>query len=85
LWSAAWTQDPSRKYPGLWGEPKYFNTSDFESEQNPRKWAHSALKVRKLVEKYEMRVLPGHDNKIIAPDKTAEQGFKFEEVKDLYD
>jgi hypothetical protein len=28
--------------------------------QDPRRWAHSALKVRRLVEKYRMRVLPGH-------------------------
>jgi len=64
-----------------YGDP--FNVSILN--QDPRQWAHSALKVRKMVEKYEMRVLPGHDNKIIVPDKTAEQGFTFGEVSDYYD
>jgi N-acyl homoserine lactone hydrolase len=53
--------------------------------QNPRVWAQSALKVRRLVEKYSMRVLPGHDSRIIAPDKTAEKGFVLEDVRTLYD
>lgn len=53
--------------------------------QDPRRWAHSALKVRRLVEKYEMRVLPGHDNRIIVPDKTSERGFKYDEVASSYD
>jgi N-acyl homoserine lactone hydrolase len=53
--------------------------------QDPRRWAHSALKVRRLVEKYRMRVLPGHDNKIIVPDAASEKGFVLEEVGSSYD
>lgn len=64
-----------------YGNP--FNVSILN--QDPRQWAHSALKVRRLVEKYEMRVLPGHDNKIIVPDKSAEQGFRFGELDELYE
>jgi glyoxylase-like metal-dependent hydrolase (beta-lactamase superfamily II) len=53
--------------------------------QDPRRWAHSALKVRRLVEKYRMRVLPGHDNKIIVPDAASEKGFVLGEVEGLYE
>jgi N-acyl homoserine lactone hydrolase len=53
--------------------------------QDPRRWAQSALKVRRLVEKYDMRVLPGHDSKIIRPDKTSEKGFVLEDVQSSYD
>ena len=53
--------------------------------QDPRRWAHSALKVRRLVEKYQMRVLPGHDNKIIVPASSAEKGFVLENVGSQYD
>lgn len=53
--------------------------------QDPRTWAKSALKVRRIVEKYSMSVLPGHDNKIIVPDKTAEKGFRIEDLKLNYD
>lgn len=51
--------------------------------QDPRNWARSAVKVRRLMEKYRMRVLPGHDNKVIVPDK--EQGFVIEELQNAYD
>lgn len=53
--------------------------------QDPRTWAKSALKVRRMVEKYSMSVLPGHDNKIIVPDKSAEKGFRVDELKLSYD
>jgi N-acyl homoserine lactone hydrolase len=53
--------------------------------QDPRRWAHSALKVRRLVEKYRMRVLPGHDSKIIVPDQTSEKGFVLHDVGSAYD
>ena len=53
--------------------------------QDPRCWAHSALKVRRLVEKYRMRVLPGHDNKIIVPASSTEKGFVLENVGSQYD
>jgi N-acyl homoserine lactone hydrolase len=53
--------------------------------QDPRQWAHSALKVRRLVEKYDMRVLPGHDNKIIRPDKDIEKGFVLDELQASYE
>jgi N-acyl homoserine lactone hydrolase len=64
-----------------YGDPFYSNILNHD----PRKWAQSALKVRRLVEKYSMRVLPGHDSKIIAPDKSSERGYKFEDVKPLYE
>jgi hypothetical protein len=41
--------------------------------------------VRRLVEKYRMRVLPGHDNKIIVAAPDTEKGFRLEEVASLYD
>lgn len=53
--------------------------------QDPRRWAQSALKVRRLVEKYDMRVLPGHDSRIIVPDKASEKGFVLEDVRPSYD
>jgi N-acyl homoserine lactone hydrolase len=53
--------------------------------QDPRRWAQSALKVRRLVEKYRMRVLPGHDSKIIVPAPGTDKGFKLEGVAPLYD
>lgn len=51
--------------------------------QDPKVWAQSAHKVRRLIEQYGMRVLPGHDNRIIAPDKT--QGFVVEELQLTYE
>lgn len=35
--------------------------------QFPEAWARSALKVRRLVERYQMTVLPGHDDRVIVP------------------
>ncbi|SRR5579875_123597 len=51
--------------------------------QDPRRWAHSALKVRRLMERYGMRILPGHDNKVIAPDK--DKGCVIEDLRGSYD
>jgi len=53
--------------------------------QEPRTWAHSAVKVRRMMEKYDMRILPGHDSKIIARDKTQECGFRIEDLRAAYD
>lgn len=53
--------------------------------QDPRQWAHSAMKVRRLVEKYGMRVLPGHDSRIIVGDKGSDTGFRYEDVAALYE
>jgi N-acyl homoserine lactone hydrolase len=53
--------------------------------QDPRRWAHSALKVRRLVEKYRMRVFPGHDSKIIVADPKSEKGFTLDDVGSSYD
>ncbi len=64
-----------------YGDP--FNVSILN--QDPRRWAHSAVKVRRLVEKYSMRVFPGHDNKIIVPDKTNERGFGYADLGSAYD
>jgi N-acyl homoserine lactone hydrolase len=53
--------------------------------QEPRAWARSAVKVRRMMEKYDMRILPGHDSRIIARDKTKELGFRLEDVCSHYD
>jgi N-acyl homoserine lactone hydrolase len=34
---------------------------------NLEQWAHSAQKVRRLVERYGMKILPGHDAQVIEP------------------
>ncbi len=36
--------------------------------QFPEEWAKSAVKVRRMVERYGMTVLPGHDDRVIIPD-----------------
>ena len=36
--------------------------------QFPEEWAKSAVKVRRMVERYGMIVLPGHDDRVIVPD-----------------
>ncbi|MGH7905259.1 MAG: N-acyl homoserine lactonase family protein [Candidatus Binataceae bacterium] len=51
--------------------------------QDPGTWAKSAVKVRRLAGKYAMRVLPGHDNKIIVPEKGP--AFRIEDLKPFYD
>jgi len=37
--------------------------------QDPESWARSALKVRKLAEKHDMLIIPGHDDSVIAHPK----------------
>lgn len=64
---------------GSYGEPFVGNLLN----QNPGVWAQSALKVRRLVEKYGMTVFPGHDSKIIVPD--ADGGHHLEDVRPAYD
>lgn len=32
---------------------------------NQEQWAHSALKIRKLAEKYDMTIIPGHDDYVV--------------------
>lgn len=64
---------------GSYGEPFVGNLLN----QNPGLWAQSALKVRRLVEKYSMTVFPGHDSKIIVPD--ADGGHHLEDVRPDYD
>jgi glyoxylase-like metal-dependent hydrolase (beta-lactamase superfamily II) len=32
---------------------------------NQELWAHSAVKIRKLAERYDMRIIPGHDDHVI--------------------
>ena len=62
-----------------WGEPFVGNILN----QDPSAWAQSAMKCRRLQEKYNMRIFPGHDNKIIVPDK--DEPFKLEDIRASYD
>ena len=50
--------------------------------QHPEEWARSAVKVRRMVERYGMTVLPGHDDRVIVPD--AEGGHHIEALRDIY-
>jgi len=62
-----------------WGDPFVGNILN----QDPSAWALSAVKCRRLQEKYDMRIFPGHDNKIIVPDK--HEPFVLEDVRPSYD
>ena len=62
-----------------WGDPFVGNILN----QNPAAWAQSAVKCRRLQERYGMRIFPGHDNKIIVPD--AGESFVLEDVRPFYD
>jgi glyoxylase-like metal-dependent hydrolase (beta-lactamase superfamily II) len=46
------------------------------------RWAHSAHKVRRLVERYGMKVLPGHDARLIEP--TGDGGYRVRPVEPSY-
>ena len=50
--------------------------------QFPEEWAKSAVKVRRMVERYGMTVLPGHDNRVIVPG--SDGSHTTEPVRDLY-
>ena len=41
--------------------------------------------MRRLVEKYRMRILTGHDSKVIVADPTSEKGFVLHDVGSIYD
>ena len=47
-----------------YGEPFISNILN----QDPARWGQSALKVKRLVDKYQMTIFPGHDSKILVPD-----------------
>jgi N-acyl homoserine lactone hydrolase len=64
-----------------YGEPFISNILN----QDQSRWAQSALKVRRLVEKYRMRVFPGHDSLVIAPPEKDGEPFRLEEVKACYE
>lgn len=49
---------------------------------NPERWAHSAQKVRRLVERYHMLVLPGHDDHAI--ELVSDGEYRTVEVEELY-
>ena len=36
--------------------------------QFPEQWARSAVKIRRMVERYEMTLFPGHDDRVIVPE-----------------
>jgi glyoxylase-like metal-dependent hydrolase (beta-lactamase superfamily II) len=46
------------------------------------RWAHSAHKVRRLVERYGMKVLPGHDARVIEP--AGDGGYRVRPVEPSY-
>jgi glyoxylase-like metal-dependent hydrolase (beta-lactamase superfamily II) len=50
--------------------------------QFPEEWARSAVKVRRMVERYGMTVLPGHDDRVIVPG--ADGGHDVVPLRDLY-
>jgi glyoxylase-like metal-dependent hydrolase (beta-lactamase superfamily II) len=62
-----------------YGEPFIGNILN----QDPTRWGQSALKVRRLVEKYGMKIFPGHDSKIVVPDPSG--GYHLEDVAVSYD
>jgi N-acyl homoserine lactone hydrolase len=62
-----------------YGEPFISNILN----QDPTRWGQSAIKVRRLVEKYRMTIFPGHDSKIVVPD--AGTAFHLEDVRSSYD
>lgn len=64
----------------VWGTP--FTPSILNHD--PTKWAHSAVKTRRMMEKYRMSILPGHDDKIIIPANN-ERGFALEPISRMYD
>lgn len=52
---------------------------------DPTEWAHSAVKTRRLMEQYKMRIFPGHDDRVIVPSDTDEKGFVLEPIRPFYD
>jgi N-acyl homoserine lactone hydrolase len=50
--------------------------------QFPEEWAKSAVKVRRLVKRYGMTVLPGHDDRVIVPEANGEH--RIEPIRDVY-
>lgn len=48
-----------------------------------RKW-ESAVKTRRIMDKYKMRIFPGHDDKIIVPADN-EAGYVLEPIAEMYD
>ena len=50
--------------------------------QFPEEWARSAVKVRRLVERYGMTVLPGHDDRVIVP--SGDGGHRVEPIRSVY-
>ena len=50
--------------------------------QFPEEWAKSAVKVRRLVERYGMTVLPGHDDRVIVP--SGDGGHRVEPLRSVY-
>lgn len=63
-----------------WGEKRLYGSL---LNQYPEEWARSAVKVRRLVERYGMTIMPGHDNQVIV---TSGPGRKFtvEPLQDHY-
>lgn len=47
-----------------WGDRRFVGSL---LNQYPEQWAKSAVKCRRLFERYGMTILPGHDDRVIAP------------------
>jgi N-acyl homoserine lactone hydrolase len=47
-----------------WGDKRFVGSL---LNQFPEQWAESAVKARRLFERYGMTILPGHDDRVIAP------------------
>lgn len=62
-----------------YGEPFISNILN----QDPTRWAQSAVKVKRLIDKYKMTVFPGHDSKIIIPSDDG--GVRLADVQLQYD
>lgn len=50
---------------------------------DPERWAESAVKVRRLAERYEMTIIPGHDDEVIVD--ALHGGTKRERIRALYE
>lgn len=62
-----------------WGQKRFVGSL---LNQFPDRWADSAVKARRLFERYGMTILPGHDDKVIAP--TAGGAHQIEPLQRLY-
>lgn len=63
-----------------WGDDRFHGSL---LNQFPDMWARSAVKVRRLFERYGMRILPGHDDHAIVP-RDSGKGHDVEPLREVY-